>query len=33
MLTRASNESLEEVGEEIMQDMIKGIVAGADALG
>lgn len=33
MLVRATNESFEEVGEEIMQDMIKGIVAGADALG
>ena len=33
MLNRATNESLEEMGEEAMQDIIKGIIAGADALG
>ena len=33
MLNRATNESLEEMSEEAMQDIIKGIIAGADALG
>ena len=33
MLNRATNESLEEMSEEAMQDIIKGLIAGADALG
>jgi hypothetical protein len=33
MLTRSNNEMLEEMGEEAMQDIIKALTQGADALG